>query len=73
MPNHLVVIIDSLPMRIAASLLAVALPVAAFLMGVSGAAGAPRLRHSAGYSNAATIRDSATHGTLFHFTIPIGV
>jgi cytochrome c553 len=37
----LLVIIDSLPVRISASLLAVALPVAAFLVGVSSAAGAP--------------------------------
>jgi mono/diheme cytochrome c family protein len=37
----LLVIIDSLPVRIGASLLAVALPVVAFLVGVSSAAGAP--------------------------------
>ena len=63
--NHLGVIPDSLPMRIAASLLAAALAVVAILVGVSGAVGAPAPRHSAGYSSAATSRDSAVHRRRF--------
>ena len=59
--TQLVVNIDSLPMRIAASLLGVALPVVAFLVGVSGAAGAPAPRHAGGYSSSATSRDSAAY------------
>jgi mono/diheme cytochrome c family protein len=63
MRAHLVVI-NSLPMRIAASLMAVAVPVVAFLVGASGAIGAPAPRH-AGYGSAATIRDSAVHRRRF--------
>jgi mono/diheme cytochrome c family protein len=57
----LVVIIDSLPMRIAASFLAVALPVLAFLVGASGAAGAPPPTRPHGYVTAAASRDSSLH------------
>ncbi|HEY2026509.1 MAG TPA: cytochrome c [Gemmatimonadaceae bacterium] len=54
--------IDSVPMRITASLAAAALPVMAFLVGVNGAAGAPAatrrpLDHIAGV----TTRDSVVH------------
>jgi mono/diheme cytochrome c family protein len=63
MRAHLVVI-NSLPMRIAASLLVVAVPVVAFLVGASGAVGAPAPRH-AGYGSAATISDSAAHRRRF--------
>src|SRR6202171_5266406 len=63
--THLVVIIDSLPMRIAANLLAVVVPCVAFLVGVSGAAGAPAPRHAARYISAAASGDSAVHRRRF--------
>src|SRR4030088_952290 len=63
--SHFVVTLNSLPMRIAASLLAVAVPVVAFLAGASGAVGAPAPRHPGGYSSAALSRDSAAHRRRF--------
>ena len=54
-------IIDSLPVRIATSLLAVALPVVAFVAGVSSAAGAPPPRRELGHVTAPASRDSSLY------------
>jgi mono/diheme cytochrome c family protein len=63
--THFVVTLNSFPMRVAASLLAAAVPVVAFLVGASGAVGAPAPRHGAAYASAATTADSAAHRRRF--------
>jgi mono/diheme cytochrome c family protein len=58
--TQLLVIIDSLPMRIAVGLSAVTLPVVAFLVGVSSAAGAPSPQRAARHLGATSM-----HGPLY--------